>query len=132
MSRAHQENLKEQLIASMTKRMGRKLAESIFQCDLWPVLDKAMTAGELMVARNTQPVIPVPVAIEKWLRDCVAIIGKVQPVENTVSRKEVFRLLYQLEHSAMRALADIDATKEKSAGDEQRSNPEGFNQAPTN
>ena len=51
----NRDSLRTQLIESMTGRFGDKLAESVFQCDIWPVLSAAMDAGELLVARNKVP-----------------------------------------------------------------------------
>lgn len=108
MSRKHQENLKEQLISAMENRFGRLLAESVFQCDLWPVLDKAIEAGELLVARNTRPVLPVPVALRTWLVALIETMKVVHKFEKSLTKEDLLRNLYSLESSASKALADAE------------------------
>lgn len=109
MSREHFPSLREQLILAMTQRLGSALAESIFQHDLWPVLDSAMTAGELLVARNTVPQKPVHTAITTWLEGCLAKVHMVHDEEATVSKRQLLYVLYQLQDGAARALADAKA-----------------------
>lgn len=107
MSVNDKDSLKEQIIASMADRLGRKMAESVFQCDIWPVLDAAMTAGELLVARNTQPTKTVPEAVEEWLEGTIAIIDKALKCKDEMSRGECITMIKQLNHSAKLALREI-------------------------
>lgn len=103
-------SLKEQLIASLEQRLGRLMAESVFQRDIWPVLDAAMTAGELLVSRNTQPTVSVPEAVQTWLEGVLKVVAEVRAVEATVSKRELLTLLYKLEMNGAKALADIKGT----------------------
>ena len=102
----NRDSLRTQLIESMTGRFGDKLAESVFQCDIWPVLSAAMDAGELLVARNTTPQKPVHRALTEWLEGCLTVVGKIKANEFTVSRKELLKVLYQLSDGAAHALKD--------------------------
>lgn len=108
MSREHAENLKEQLIASMEGRFGRQVAESVFTCDLWPVLDKAIDAGELVVWKNTIPQKPVHEAIKIWLHGCLKQVKAIRAEEPTVSKTEALRALYQLALGAEQALKNAE------------------------
>ena len=98
-----------QLIEAMTQRLGAPLADSVFQHDLWPVLDKAMEAGELLVARNTVKQLPVDTALKTWLEGCLVVIATVHQQEKTISKGGLLKLLYDLEASATRAMQDCKA-----------------------
>lgn len=100
------DSLKKQFIDAMSDRLGEKLAESLFEHDLWPVLKASMAAGELLVARNTVPQKPVHEAIKIWLEGCVAVVGRMRSNEATVSKAEALKTLYQLALSADQALKD--------------------------
>lgn len=109
MSRDHFPSLKEQMLLAMTQRLGAALAESVFEHDLWPVLDAAMTAGELLVARNTTPQVPVHVALIRWLQGISTTVEIIRTYEKTASKSELLKVIYQLEESGARALADAKA-----------------------
>ena len=102
----NRDSLRVQLIDAMKPRFGDKLAESVFQHDIWPVLSAAMDAGELLVARNTTPQKPVHRALTEWLEGCLTVVGKIKTNEFTVSRKELLNVLYQLSDGASQALKD--------------------------
>lgn len=120
MSRQHQESLKTQLIVAMEGRFGHELAKSVFEHDLWPVLDAAMTAGELLVARNTIPQKPVHEAITIWLEATCVVIKAMLQDEYTVSRAELIKAMYQLLDGAQRALVEAQSVKEKGLPPEDR------------
>lgn len=106
MSRTHAESLKEQLIAAMAGRLGRPVAESVFQHDLWPVLDAAMTAGELLVARNTVPQKPVHEAITLWLHRFLYETDASMANMATVSRRDLLDVIANARASCQIALKD--------------------------
>lgn len=108
MSRPHVESLRAQLTTAMATRLGSALAESVFQHDLWPVLDKAMTAGELLVARNTDPQIPVHTAIRRYMNGCLSVFEKVRAQNSTIKRHELMQLVYSFEDGVRQALKDAD------------------------
>jgi|GEM_PF-3791001 len=105
----NRDSLRVQLIDAMKARFGDKLAESVFQHDIWPVLSAAMDAGELLVARNTVPQKPVHEAVVSWLEACCGVITLVHQNEPTASKRELLNVLYQLEEGATRAIADARA-----------------------
>lgn len=111
----NRESLRAQLIEAMTGRLGPQLAESVFTHDLWPVLDAAMTAGELLVDRNTVAPKPIDEAIVDWLKESLGIIKNVHQFEGYISKKRALKLLFQLEASAYVALRDAEAVNEKGA-----------------
>lgn len=115
MSREHFPSLKEQMILAMTARLGAPLAKSVFEHDLWPVLDAAMTAGELLVARNTVPQKPVHEALVSWLEVCLGKVALVHEHEATASKRELLNVIYQFEENAARALADAKQVNERGA-----------------
>ena len=100
------DNLKKQLIDAMAPRLGQLLAESVFQCDLWPVLQAAMKAGDLLVARNTEPQKPVADAIQGWLEGVITVVARVKQDEKTISRAQVLKILFDLDKVAQQALTD--------------------------
>ncbi len=106
MSREHFPSLKEQMIKAMEQRLGAPLAKSVFDHDLWPVLDAAMTAGDLLVARNTVPQTPVHKALVQWMENSLKVITFVRKEEAAVSRRAALRIIYQIEDGAQRALND--------------------------
>lgn len=106
MSREHQVSLRAQLIEAMTQRLGSGVAESVFQNDLWPVLDKAMDAGELLVARNTVKQLPVHQGITQWLEVVGWTIQHIRNEEHVVSKATLLKVLYQLDESCKTALSD--------------------------
>lgn len=100
------DGLRTQLLDAMYTRLGSTLATEVFDCDLWPVLEKAIEAGELLVWRNTQPVVPVPEAITTWLKAVVNKIDGMRPFMTRMSRKEALNLIIQLHDQAKKALED--------------------------
>lgn len=103
------DSLRKQLIEAMAQRLGGPLAESVFQHDLWPVLQAAMSAGELLVARNITPQIPVAEAIQGWLEGVIKVVARVRADEKTISRASVLKILFDLERIAQQALKDAKA-----------------------
>ena len=87
------------------------MAEATFERALWPVLDAAMKAGELLVARNTTPAVPVNEALVTWLEGCCRVIALIRKEGHTASRKELLGVISQLGHGAEQALADAKAKK---------------------
>lgn len=112
MSRQHFPSLKEQLIKAMwdTPELGlsTERATEIFEVALWPVLDAAMTAGELLVSRATTPQKPVAVALRDWLRGCITVVANLKKVEPTVSKRELLNILYTMDKMAQLALRDVE------------------------
>lgn len=106
MGREHSESLKQQLIEAMASRFDIALAKSVFECDLWPVLDAAMTAGELLVARNTVPQQPVHEAITAWLQVAIWTAQRARFEEATISKNQLLKILHNLEISCEKALAE--------------------------
>jgi hypothetical protein len=102
------ESLKKQLIDAMSGRLGLGVAESVFNHDLWPVLEAAMKAGELLVSRNTQEQIPVAAAIKGWLEGCVTVMARIREDEHTVSKRQLLRVLFELDAVAQQALKDSE------------------------
>jgi len=102
------ESLKTQLIEAMTERLGAPLAQSVFEHDLWPVLEAAMKAGELLVSRNTQEQIPVASAIKGWLEGCITVVAKVREDEAIVSRRTLLKILFEMDEVAQQALKDSE------------------------
>lgn len=114
MSRLHQDSLRQQLIAAMAPRLGEPLAQSVFNVDLWPVLDAAMAAGELLVHRNTGPVQkPVHEAITAWLEVVGWTVQKVKAEEHTVSKAILLNLLYDLDTQCQVALSEAKMVSPK-------------------
>lgn len=85
----------------------------VFDKAIMPVLEAAMKAGELLLHRATTPQRPVADGIVFWLTSCQQIISGVRQVENTVSRREVLKILYELEESAIVALNDARAIEHR-------------------
>lgn len=106
----NRDSLRTQLINSMAENglMTQHRAAQVYEDALWPVLDAAMKAGELLVARNTQPQQPVPDAIVSWLKSTLATIKIMQAQEATVSKAEAMRCLEQLRMNAEFALRDAE------------------------
>lgn len=103
----HAESLRAQLIDAMCFKLGRNAAERLFDTALWPVLESAMKAGELLVHRNTGPVQkPVHEAITAWLGVVNYTVMRVKAEEPTVSKAELLKLLYDLDENCQRALAE--------------------------
>lgn len=103
----NQDSLRVQLIAAMEERLGKQLAASVFQHDLWPVLEAAMKAGELLVHRNTGPVQkPVHEAITSWLEVVGWTVSKIKAVEPTVSKRELLDFVYDLDGQCKIALGE--------------------------
>lgn len=103
----NQASLRIQLIAAMEHRFGKQLAESVFQCDIWPVLEAAMKAGELLVHRNTGPVQkPVSDALTSWLEVVHWTVSKIKAVEPTVSKRELLKFVYDLDDQCTIALGE--------------------------
>lgn len=100
------DSLKEQLIAAMAPRLQRPLAESVFEHDLWPVLERAMDAGGLLLARNTVKQLPVHEAIIRWLEATLYGLMFVQADPHTISKAKLLDVLSQLVIQASRALED--------------------------
>lgn len=105
MSREHFPSLREQLIKSLGDKMNDyKLAEKVFDECLWPVLDKAMTAGEFLVARNTVPQMPVHAAITDWLIQVIAHVEMLKGNEAIISKAKLLSNLKELAENAEMAL----------------------------
>lgn len=102
------DSLRKQLIDAMCFKLQRNEAEKLFDVAVWPVLDAAMTAGELLVSRNTQPTVSVPEAVQTWLEGVLKVVAEVRAVEATVSKRELLVLLYKMEQNGAKALADIN------------------------
>lgn len=105
----NQDSLRSQIIEALTPRLGQGVAASVFQHDLWPVLDAAMKAGELLVHRATTPQKPVHEALVEWLEGCCGVIALMHSHEATVPKAQLMKTLYQLEAGAAKALADARA-----------------------
>lgn len=103
------DSLRKQLIDAMTARLGAPMAESVFQHDLWPVLQAAMKAGELLVARNTEPQIPVHRAVEGWLEGVLNVCTTVKLDEHVISKRQLLNIMADLERIGRQALADAKA-----------------------
>jgi hypothetical protein len=103
------ESLRTQLIDAMAPRLERPLATSVFDHDLWPVLQAAMKAGELLVARNTVEQKPVADAILGWLEGVLTVVARVKQDEKIISRAQCLKILFDLERIAQRALTDAKA-----------------------
>lgn len=105
------DSLRKQLIDAMISQDGvlPSAAERIFDIALWPVLDAAMKAGELLVARNTTPQIPVADAIQGWLEGVITVVGRVRQDEKIISKAQLLKILFDLEAIAQRALTDAKA-----------------------
>lgn len=108
----NRDSLRTQLVDSMADRFGRSMAESVFQCELWPVLEAAMKAGELLVHRATVPQVQVSESIISWLTLTISKIEHVLLVESTVSRAQVIGMLKQLAVSGGEALKDAKSVNE--------------------
>ena len=106
-------SLEKQLIDAMTQRLGGPLAESVFKHDLWPVLDAAMTAGELLLSRATTPPKPVDEALELWLTQTVARLETIQTYIHTASKAQLIKMLNDIRSSAENALSDTKAITQK-------------------
>lgn len=115
----NKESLRQQIIDAMnahTKLMGWGDRTPTFNINMFdeaimPVLDAAMTAGELLLHRVTTPQKPVNESIVDWLEACCAMVGSVHRLEHTASKRELLRLLYSLEENAIIAVADARALK---------------------
>lgn len=116
----NQDSLRTQIIAAIEAselwnmhRIDIVDADVFFDSAIMPVLDAAMKAGELLLHRVTTPQKTVPDALVWWLEGCCNVITKVHAEEKTVSRRELLNILYQLEHSANKALEEAKAIKPK-------------------
>lgn len=107
----NRDSLRAQLIEAMTERLGAPMAESVFQLDLWPVLEAAMKSGELLVHRATVPQKPVAECITSWLIQCVSVIERIKAQEHTVSKATALKTLYLLAVSAEEACHDAKAVE---------------------
>lgn len=115
MSREHFPSLRDQLIDALVQDGSafshRSNAEAFFDARLWPVLDKAMEAGELLVARNTKPQKPVHEAVTFWLHEVVSTIERLRGIQHTVSKRGLLDALFYLQKSAQTALADAGSVQ---------------------
>jgi hypothetical protein len=112
----NQDSLRTQIIAAMSHE-GRlqhgwstdtveAYVVQMFDNAIMPVLTAAMEAGELLLHRATTPQKPVADAIMDWLDACCAMTAKLHGLEDTASKRELLRIIYQLEENAIKALAD--------------------------
>lgn len=113
------ESLRVQLIDAMAAHVSikdminhRHFAERFFEEAIWPTLDAAMKAGELLVARNTTPPKSVNEALVTWLEAVVAVVQKVKDADNA-TRRELIDLLYSLDRNCQVALAAAKAVNQK-------------------
>lgn len=107
---SNKDGLRTQIIDAMSKYpMSPVMAEDIFDQMVWPVLEKAVEAGKLVVWRNTVPQKPVDESIKIWLRACLGKITLIQDDEKIISKAQLLKTLYQLAVSAEHALAEAEA-----------------------
>jgi len=90
--------------------------QMMFDGAIMPVLDAAMKAGELLVHRATTPQKPVSDAILEWLDGCCSVVAKMRAQEATVSKRELLRVLYQLDEGAGAAAAEARSLVRKTTG----------------
>ena len=110
----NQDSLRKQIIDVMNKyTIAKRWADrtpefnaEIFDNAIMPVLTAAMKAGELLLHRATTPQKPVAEAIMDWLDACCSMTAKLHGLEDTASKRELLRIIYQLEENAIKALAD--------------------------
>ena len=115
MSLNNRDSLRQQIIEAMTHRLGANLAESVFTLDLWPILEAAMQAGELLVARKTIEQKPIADGIIIWLMQCLSTIEVIKAGEAQISRRRALDTLYQLAVSAEQAVSDAKAVEAQNA-----------------
>lgn len=106
-------SLREQLIAAMAPRLQRPLAESVFENDLWPVLEAAMAAGALVVARKAPKQLPVAEGIMQWLEAIGWWVSRVKNEEDVISKRKLLDEIYKLDEQARAALTDARAVAPK-------------------
>lgn len=112
----NQDSLREQIIEAMKRfdtsdgqfhpEVGEGYLQQMFDDAIMPVLTAAMKAGELLLHRATTPQKPVAEAIMDWLDACCAMTAKLHGLEDTASKRELLRIIYQLEENAIKALSD--------------------------
>jgi len=107
----NRDSLRTQIIEAMRAydiKLGRNdwSMDDIFDEAIMPVLDAAMKAGELLMHRATTPQLPVNDSIMAWLQGCCAVIAGIHLEEHTVSKRELLKVLYQLEAGANTAVAE--------------------------
>lgn len=115
----NRDSLRIQIIAAMNQYALQKgwadrsfeFNAEMFEEAIFPVLDAAMKAGELLMHRATTPVLPVSDGIMVWLEQVTAMIADLHTREDTVSRRTLLNALYQFEESANMALADARVLK---------------------
>lgn len=110
----NRDSLRTQLIDALVKS-GRTqtMSEAMYDGYLWPVLERAMEAGELLVHRNTGPVQkPVHEAITSWLEVVGWTVSKIKAVEPTVSKRDLLKFVYDLDEQCKVALAEAKTVAE--------------------
>lgn len=106
------DNLRTQFIEPLDKYLSEfpsAHGHEVFDECLWPILQAAMKAGELLVARNTGPQIPVAQAILGWLEGVITVVNRVREDEKIISKAKLLKILYDLEQIGQRALTDARA-----------------------
>lgn len=90
---------------------NRDVAEALFDLSIWPVLERAIDAGQVLFARKPTGK-PIDVAILGWMRATLTAIVGLRGMEHTVSRRQLLDSLYNFEASAREALADAERQNE--------------------
>lgn len=100
-------SLRTQIIDAIGCQTGwEESAETLFDEAIYPVLEKAMENGNLMLSRNTSKIIPVPTAIKNWLVGVIALAEQVEQQQHTVSKGQLIQLFKGLQEQAQRAYED--------------------------
>lgn len=108
-------SLRTQIIEAMRNscceycgKEGTINVEAMFDNAIYPVLEKAMDAGALLVGRNTKDRIPVHKAVLDWLQAVESHVQFIERNESTVSKRSLLKVIYQLGKSASNALHDAN------------------------
>ena len=107
-------SLRNQIITAMDEQarlMGwadrsADINANMFDGAIYPVLEKAIENGNLMLSRNTKQIIPVPTAIKNWLVGVISLAKQVEERQHTVSKRQLLNLFHALEEQAQRAYED--------------------------
>lgn len=116
----NQDSLRQQILDAMENWYSSEfdmpadieMVANLFDQAIMPVLTAAMKAGELLLHRATTPQKPVAEAIMDWLDACCAMTAKLHGLEDTASKRELLRIIYQLEENAIKALSDARKIKQ--------------------
>lgn len=91
------------------KPLSETIATEIFDAKLWPILESAIDAGEVLFARPEAPQPTISNSIIAWMKRVTVLAFNIECDKHTLSRAKAIKLLIGLGEQAERALKDAEA-----------------------